>query len=372
MKKTLIMVIFFFLFTGVACYSSALSVITASPMDNDLFPFGQNQGMAVQYLDSEHLIKLSLVDQNGEKKEISFPCERGNFWVMPSTKECPEFLIYKEDSNLLIWYSWRDDGLIQLRTWEGYATLNVKKEGLLLKRYGSTEKQKGEKSAFSNTISTVNELEFVDMRQQTILSLGIPQENVYFDDIIWDKNGWILLSRQATADNLYTIQRLTHEGKFEWKIDFPEVNNIDGFFSDGANGLWLTYSPAYAGDMFFQHIDENGIRDKMLRLSGERRVKYINCGQVLEAGKVVLYGTSVANSKHIYHVFALTLNDSGDILNLDVRNYTERKDYSIEIRQSTDGMVYVYSGNYGNTSPLLVPFSNLKSVENHGLVIYGN
>lgn len=373
MKKTWVSVFLFLLLAGAVGFSAAEAapaVITAGSPDATLLPFGQNQAIAVQYLDAEHQAELLLADPDGVQKSIRFPCERGDFHFVPSMHKDPEFLAYQADGNLLTWYTWKADELAPLRTWDDCSALIAKKEGLLLERFGPAQGL-GAEELFSAAIGVTKSLEFVDMQQQTVLSLDIPQSNVYFDDVIWDDDGWIFLSRQA-FDNLYAVQRVSPEGDFLWKLDLPEIYEVDGFFSDGANGLWLTHSPAYAGDMVLHHVNANGGMDQTLRLSGERRVKYMECGQTPEPGKAVLYGTSVARSKGICHAFALTLSSAGDVLNLEVRNYTERKDYGIEIKASADGTVYVYSGIYENTSPLLVPFVNLQNVINHGLSVYEN
>lgn len=47
--------------------------------------------------------------------------------------------------------------------------------------------------------------------------------------------------------------------------------------------------------------------------------------------------------KIIYYPLALTLSSSRTVLDLEVRNYTNRVDYGISIAQSADGTVYVYS-----------------------------
>ena len=59
---------------------------------------------------------------------------------------------------------------------------------------------------------------------------------------------------------------------------------------------------------------------------------------------------AVANSKGVYHAFALTLSSGGEVLDFDVRHYAERRDYhcrsgSAQRSHSADyECAYVYWG----------------------------
>lgn len=122
--------------------------------------------------------------------------------------------------------------------------------------------------------------------------------------------------------------------------------------------------------MILCHVNASGAMDHQLELSGDPRVKHLYCSQTLDAGKAILYGTAVANSKGIYHAFSLTLGSDGAILDFEVRNYTERRDYSITVEQSATGAVYVDSSLYEDAAPMLVPFYSLQVVEDHELSVF--
>ena len=361
MKKNQRIAILFLLMINVSLFSAGISedaaaLLTAGTPGTQFYPLTGHRALAVQFFDSEREIKLLLADASGVQKSIRFPCERGHFYFVPSTREEPEFLVYQAEDNALIWYAWKEDGLLVLRQWEleGHVLPRIKQEGILLIK---------DQAAFLSRI-----LEFVDMQQQTLLTLDAPQANAYYDDVVFTGDGWVLLAREAIS-NRYALQCVGPAGHLLWTLALPDLEEVDGLFPDGTGGLWLAYSSSYTGPMILCHVNADGVMDPELHLSGEPRVKYLHCSQTLEQGNVILYGTSVAHSKSIYHAFALTLNSAGEALSLDVRNYTERKDYGIEIRQSADGTVYVYSGTHENAAPLLVPFYSLEAVENHGLSI---
>lgn len=334
----------------------AAEAMTAGSSGAQLYPLTGHRALAVQFSDSGQKIELFLADASGVQKSVRIPYdERDDFGFIPSSHEEPEFWLYDASENVMTWYAWKDDTLLPLLQREGWSSLIAKEEGLVLEndQYGSF----------------VESLEFIDSQQQTLFRMPISLPNTVFEDVIWDEMGWILLSREISVTNLYTVWRISRDGEILWTREFPEIKSADGFFTDGAGGLWMAYSPSYTGAMSLFHIDSDGAVDREILFGGEPRVKYLYGSQTVTQGEVTVYGTSVAHSKGIYHAFALTLSSSGDVLGLDVRNYTERKDYGIEIRQAADGTVYVYSGSYENAAPLLAPFAGLQAVMDHGLEV---
>lgn len=363
MKKTAMIAALFLLLTAIVASSAwaaegtTAAITGGTPNSAALFPFGETQGLAMQYLDSEHLVELLLLDESGVQQSICFPCERGNFYFVPSTREDPEFLVYQAEDNALIWYAWKEDGLLALRQWEleGHVLPRIKQEGLLL--------IKSQAGMLTKT------LEFVDMQQQTLLTMDAPKANAVYDDVVFTGNGWILLAREDIT-NRYALQCVGPAGDLLWTLDLPDVQDVDGLFPDGAGGLWLSHSPTYTGPMILCHVNASGAMDHQLELSGDARVKHLHCSQTLEVGKAILYGTAVANSKGIYHAFSLTLSSDGAILDFEVRNYTERRDYSITVEESATGAIYVDSSLYEDAAPMLVPFYSLQVVEDHGLSVF--
>lgn len=363
MKRRMIAVLLF-LFAMTAAWAAsvaedAAAPITAGASGAQLYPLTGHRVLAVQFSDSGQEIELLLADASGVQKSIRIPYDkRGLFGFIPSSDEAPEFWIYDPSDHTVTWYAWKDDALLSLLQWEGWSSLIAKKEGLVLEndQYGSF----------------VESLEFIDSQQQTLLRMPISRPNTVFEDVIWDEMGWILLSREISVTNLYTVWRISRDGEILWTRELPEIKSADGFFTDGAGGLWMAYSPSYTGDMSLFHIDSDGAVDREVLLGGEPRVKYLYSSQTTAQGEVTVYGTSVAHSKGVYHAFALTLSSYGEALALDVRNYTERKDYSIKIRQSADNTVYVCSESYENAAPLLVPFAGLQDVTDHGLEVAHN
>ena len=166
--------------------------ITAGSSSAMLIPFVNNQAVAVQYMDTEHMVELLLANETDVQDSIRILCERGKFCFIPSVSEAPEFLVYDDSEHILAWYEWRENQLSLLRKWDGSYNYIAKAEGLML-------------------ISKEN-IEFVDSRQRTILELARNLSNLYYDDVIWDNKGWILLSREASPTNLRAVRRIRYDG----------------------------------------------------------------------------------------------------------------------------------------------------------------
>ena len=233
--------------------------ITAGSSSAMLIPFVNNQAVAVQYMDTEHMVELLLANETDVQDSIRILCERGKFCFIPSVSEAPEFLVYDDSEHILAWYEWRENQLSLLRKWDGSYNYIAKAEGLML-------------------ISKEN-IEFVDSRQRTILELARNLSNLYYDDVIWDNKGWILLSREASPTNLRAVRRIRYDWTLQWICELPEIKEVGGFFSDGDDGVWISYSLNYTGAMTICHINGNGVQDRQLFLDGEARVKYLHCAK---------------------------------------------------------------------------------------------
>lgn len=324
--------------------------ISAGDSRASLVPLSAYQAVAVQRTDDEEGVELLLADESGVQKTIFVPCPIQTFSVLPA--QTPEFLFYDPASGTTSWAQWQGDQLALLREWDGSYQTVVKPEGVMLasRREGS--------------------IEFVDPQRQTVLHATPSLSQFIFDDVIWADDAWLLLARTDTAESLYRIIKLSRSGEILWTLEFPWHNiGTASFYPDGAGGAWIPHALAYTGPTALDHISSDGILDHTVLLGGEPRVTYLYANRTPEPGAVTLYGTSVAHSKGVYQVFALTLNCSGDALDLDVRDYTARKDYSISLSQAADGAVYVGSNGYENQPPLLVPFDSLPQAASHGLTL---
>ena len=135
---------------------------------------------------------------------------------------------------------------------------------------------------------------------------------------------------------------------------------MEGFRGGGYEPERLTH---YLGD---------GRYDRTLELSGDRVVVHA-CESTADpdSGLCTLYGIAVANSRKVYTVFAMEIDEDLNVRGLDVRKIDpDYRCYSPEILIASDGTPYVYIESMSDRPlwPVLIPFSELKkSGKTYGL-----
>ena len=150
------------------------------------------------------------------------------------------------------------------------------------------------------------------------------------------------------------------------RILLPEKRG--GFFCiDG-------YRPARYEPEILTHYGEDGRIDRTLALAGRNVVVHLLASAVSPgSGLCTLYGTAVANSRKVYTVFAMALDEDLNVTRLDVRKIDPAYgDYSPVVMVAADGTPYVYIESYSGEYlyPVLIPFSKLKkSRQTYGLAL---
>lgn len=316
-----------------------------------MIPWTQNQAIALKETEDRRLA-LCLTEADGSAQDVWLPetATRENLTLLPAWNGKPQLLVNDPSRQLISWYVIEDGQTELFWTWLYYPCCIAKNEGLLL--YGRDESA-----------------EFISPQGDTLLIRAADWGRTL--DVVWDDAGWLLLTSGWMSDQ-YAVRRIGLGGETEWVCDGLKLQEPVGFFTDGAGGAWLGYSQTYTGPMTLAHISADGVQDRRVSLGGEPHVKYLYGCRVLAPGEVMLYGTSVAHSKGIYHAFALTLTCDGKSKGLEVRDFRERQDYSIEIQQAMDGTVYVYSRDESMKAPVLVPFKAMPKAQQHGLTVSGS
>ena len=345
-------------FMIIMCFSNALasSGITVSITDATITPMSDGKAVIIKHHYGEHYLDAYLVQGTEIEKSAQFEWAPEDFITIPTASAFPEFLVSEPEKGTLGLYAWKDDGLATLREWPNDASWLVKPEGILLTH------------GHRNQGSLQEEYEFVDHSGETLLMMQAPLSDWGVRDIAWDAEGWLLLC-VGNGGIGKGIRRVMRSGETAWEYEMRESALCDGVFSDGQGGAWISYSKEYAGDTILLHINADGNADHRYSLSGERRVKYLYCSKTYEDGTVKLFGTSVAASKGVYDVFALSFDKDGDITQIDVRAFNERKDYAISLVMDASEEVYVCSQLLEGYPPMLVPFSELSPRNEHGLVL---
>lgn len=336
--------------TGMADGSSGL--IRGDTEAYCMIPWTQNQAIALKEAEGRRLA-LCLTEADEGNQDVLLPetATMENLTLLPAWNGKPQFLVNDSGRQLTSWYVIEDGQPELFWTWPYTPCCMAKNEGLLL--YGRDESA-----------------EFVSPQGDTLMIRAVDWGRTL--DVVWDDAGWLLLTSGWMSDDLYTVRRIGLGGETQWVCEGLKLQEPVGFFTDGAGGAWLGYSRAYTGPMTLAHISAEGVQDRRVSLGGEPRVKYLDGCRVLAPGEVTLYGTSVAHSRGIYHAFALTLKSDGESKALEVRDFRERQDYGVEIRQATDGTIYVYSTDESMKTPVLVPFEGMSQTQQHGLTVSGS
>lgn len=317
-------------------------IIRGDAQAYQMIPWTQNRAIALKEAEDGRP-KLYLTEADGGDQDVELPetATRENTTLLPAWDGKPQLLVNDLDRQLTSWYVIEDGQPELFWTWLYYPCCITKNEGLLL--YGRDESA-----------------EFVSPQGDTLLIRAADWGRTL--DVIWDDAGWLLLSSGWMSD-LYDVRRIGIGGETEWVCEGLKLCEPVGFFTDGASGAWLGYSRAYTGPMTLAHISAEGVQDRRASLGGEPRVKYLYGCRVPAPGEVTLYGKSVAHFRGIYHAFSLTLTRDGACKGLEVRDFRGRQDDSIEIKQATDGTVYVYATDKSTKAPVLVPFEALPKTQ---------
>ena len=204
--------------------------------------------------------------------------------------------------------------------------------------------------------------------REIVLPAGIPvnlQENIFRvlpvdEDVylvkVMDNNNFC--SQVVCMDHGAERYRITlpQDEILPERILLPEKHG--GFF------CMEGYRPAGYEPEYLMHYNADGQYDRTLILIGDDVVVHA-CESVTgpDSGLCTIYGSAVANSRKVYTVFAMTLDEDLNVTRLDVRKIDpDYGEYSPVIRISSDGTAYVYIQCYTGKAlyPVLIPFTELK------------
>ena len=168
----------------------------------------------------------------------------------------------------------------------------------------------------------------------------------------------------------------TDRGTERYRVTLPreEAGPDRPLMADRQGGFF--FMNGYRGSGYepesLTHYDGNGQYDRTVTLSGDKVVVHISVSTAGgDSGFCTLYGTAVANSRKVYTVFAMTLDEDLNVVSLDVRKIDPAYgDYGPLILTASDGTPYVWIENLSEKRlfPVLIPFEKLqKSSKTYGL-----
>ena len=166
------------------------------------------------------------------------------------------------------------------------------------------------------------------------------------------------------------ILRIT-ESSLDWVYHTTDRDfRYNTIMPDGQGGVLLKGS-----------LDEDYKRSRITRinapgsecwsktLSGKKAVIHPSLTIPHPDGTATLYGYCVAKSRGLFTVFAMTLDEQGRTLALDVRDYSSRADTGPNLLLAQDGTVLVYSFEIDSAGQpgVLVPFNALPKAKDPGI-----
>ncbi len=186
---------------------------------------------------------------------------------------------------------------------------------------------------------------------------------------------WIAMvyqRHQYGNQNQYLL--IIRDGNVVGKIE-PITRTFSGSL-DGQGGFFLctqkgesTYKPVEIA-----HYDENGNLLWKKTLSGNKVVLSVHAHIAPETGHTVLTGTAMANSRKVYRVFRMEVDDQGRTVSMDVResNYHNSIYYYVSVFPDTGNTWVLFDGalmfpDVYDYPEAFVPFDALPKADNPGI-----
>lgn len=187
------------------------------------------------------------------------------------------------------------------------------------------------------------------------------------------EDGVFLLPYVSHSDFIQHVACVDHGTlRYDAEIDGMESwlllpDGQGGFFNKPDGSVAEPYDPVK-----LTHYDADGKADRDMQLKGDSVVLRLEGAAKAPDGKLLLYGSAVAESRQVYTVFTMALDEDLKVDNLDVRNIDPTySSYIPYLKHAPDGTVWVLIFKVENTGygrPVLIPFTELeKSEDSHGL-----
>ena len=212
--------------------------------------------------------------------------------------------------------------------------------------------------------------------QKAILPDSIPvnlQENIFR---IFPVDEEVCLVKVMDNANFCSQMVCIDHGTERYRVTLPQDEILPGriLLPDKQGGFFFMdgYLQAGYGPEYLLHYRGDGQYDRTLTLVGDNVVVHA-CASATDPGTglCTLYGYAVANSRKVYTVFAMEIDENLNVSRLDVRKIDPAYgDYGPCILTASDGTAYVFVESYADRRlyPVLIPFDKLeKSKKTYGI-----
>lgn len=284
----------------------------------------------------------------------SFFLQDGSVGVMQLTDRIEGTQIWKKDYTL---FTLSGGELINPRTFEG--------EPYMLKRFD------GGYAGVRGDGDELSELLIYDEALSLRLRHPLPLNNTRIQAAFSaGEDVFVLILHQGMKPDVIAM-RISADNTVAWTYTYAEeAYHYNDLHPDGQRGALMTGSLASDYKQYrVTHLNADGECDWNKTLSVKKAVIHPIQAVAQGDGTVTLYGSAVAKSRDLFTVFAMNMDAQGNVLSLDVRDYSAREDTSPEILFSSDGTPYVHSIVVDSRPAVLVPFDDLPKAQDPGITL---
>lgn len=277
----------------------------------------------------------------------------GSIHILQRTDRVENGKTWKEDLTL---YTICGQELINPRAFEG--------EPYMLRYFGSGF------AGICGRSGEFSELLIYDESEALRFRCTLPFENAHLQDVFaQDESVYVLLTPKGLDTNTLTMC-ISPDHAVSWAYtDDGKTATCNALHPDGQGGTLLSGSYESDYKMYrITHLNASGERDWSKTLAAKKAIAHPSLTIIEDDGTITLYGYVVAASRELYTLFAMNLDAQGNVLSLDVRDYSMRKDTGPSILLASDGSILVYSNQFVSSPPaVLVPFDDLPRADDPGI-----
>ena len=155
------------------------------------------------------------------------------------------------------------------------------------------------------------------------------------------------------------------EGKVIWEKSGKIIYN--GVVFDARFGFYGTYYEEESAKIVIEHFRAQGESLWRRKLSGDRIVFTASGLRMAPGNQLIVSGIAQAHSRHLYRMFRMTLDESGSMTGLDVRDCDYHENYTLFSLALPD--TELFYGVASGYPAALVAFERLPAADNPGIKV---
>lgn len=181
---------------------------------------------------------------------------------------------------------------------------------------------------------------------------------------------FVLILHQGMDPDVFAL-RVRADNTVAWTYAYDETAyHYNTLHTDGQGGMMLTGSLESDYKQYrVMHLNADGECDWAKTLSAKKAIAHPTKAIAKDDGSLTLYGYVVAKSRGLFTVYALNMDAQGNVLSIDVRDYSACKDTAPQLLFSHDGTPFVYSFAVDSRPAVLVPFDDLPRAKDPGITL---